>query len=199
MAEVPAVRGLVLAGGRSRRFGRDKAAVSVQGQTLLDRTVGLMEGLVDEVFVSVRADQMDDDLRRPYQLIVDRAEDQGPAGGILAAHARYPDVAWFVLACDLPLLTAAALDRLLRSRNPCKAATAYRSAVGDLPEPLCAIYEPDTLVRFARQSGAGTDLSPRAFLVRSDVELISPTSDAILANVNTPDELSRLQARGRPE
>ena len=158
-----------------------------------------MGGLVDEVFVSVRADQMDDDLRRPYQLIVDRAEDQGPAGGILAAHARYPDAAWFVLACDLPLLTAAALDRLLRSRNPRKAATAYRSAVGDLPEPLCAIYEPDTLIRFARQSGGGTDLSPRAFLVRSDVELISPTSDAILANVNTPDELSRLQTRGRPE
>jgi molybdopterin-guanine dinucleotide biosynthesis protein A len=199
VAETPAIYGLVLAGGRSRRFGRDKAAVCVQGQTLLERTVGLMQGRIDEVFVSVRADQMDDELRSGFSLIPDHAEGLGPAGGLLSAHARHPDAAWFVLACDLPFLTPAALDRLLRARNPRKAATAYRNTADDLPEPLCAIYEPDTLARFAGQVGADTDLSPRALLARSDIELISPASDAVLANVNTPDDLSRLQASGDAE
>ena len=193
MASSPAIFGLVLAGGRSRRFGQDKAAIQVQGQTVLARTVGLLQALIQDVYVSVRADQTDDRLRRQFRLIVDRNEGLGPAAGIVAAHSEQPEAAWLVLACDLPCLDEEAVRYLVQSRNPHRAATAYQRLADGLPEPLCAIYEPDTLARFRLQAEAGDGISPRNFLMRADVELIQPTGDRVLSNVNTRDELSRLK------
>ena len=195
MADAPAIFGLVLAGGRSRRFGRDKAAVRIHGRALLERSVNLLQTVTQEVYVSVRADQKDDRLRSQFALIIDQDEGFGPAAGILAAHRARPDAAWLILACDLPLIDEEAISRLLQSRNPQRAATAYRRNAEGLPEPLCAIYEPDTLARFARQAGAGADLSPTNCLVRVDVELIEPAGEWVLSNVNTPDELSRLNVK----
>ena len=171
----------------------------IDGQVLLERTVNLMRRVIDEVFVSVRADQTGDALRCKFPLIVDTEEGLGPAAGIFAAHLHRPDVAWLVLACDLALIDETAIANLVRSRNADKAATAYRGAADGLPEPLCAIYEPDTLARFSQQGRSGEELSPRSFLANSDAELIERTSDRALFNVNTPHDLARLQSAGDVE
>jgi molybdopterin-guanine dinucleotide biosynthesis protein A len=189
---------LVLAGGQSRRFGRDKAAMPVEGEALLARMVRLLESAVDGVYVSVRADQTDDRLRRGYRHIVDEAAGLGPAAGLIAAHHCHPGAAWLVLACDLPFMDEEAIGHLVRARDAGKAATAYRSPGNGLPEPLCAIYEPDTLARFSRKAGAGSELSPRHFLVSADVAYVDPVNDRVLLNVNTPDDLARIQAGDRP-
>ncbi len=189
----PEIFGLVLAGGHSRRFGRDKAAMQIQGQALLERTVSLLEPLVKEVYVSVREDQIRDRLRRRFRLLVDQKANLGPAGGLLAAHDHRPDAAWLVIACDLPFMDGESIRLLVRSRNVSKDATVYRSIDDGLPEPLCAIYEPDTLARFGHQAGAGCGLSPRGFLMDADIEYIKPVRDRVLFNVNTPDDLSRIQ------
>jgi molybdopterin-guanine dinucleotide biosynthesis protein A len=183
--------GLVLAGGRSRRFGSDKAAIRVQGRALLEKTVILLQPSVEAVYVSVRADQTDDRLRREFSLLVDREADLGPAGGLLAAHALRPDAAWIVLACDLPFMDEAAVAHLIGSREVTRAATAYRSDDDGSPEPLCAIYEPDTLARFRHQVDTGGSLSPRGFLMSADVKCIKPSRGRVLLNVNTPDDLAR--------
>ena len=83
---IPPLFGLVLAGGRSRRFGSDKAAIEVGGRSLLARTVDLLQGVTDRVFVSVRADQVADELRSEFSLIVDDEPHFGPAGGLLAVY-----------------------------------------------------------------------------------------------------------------
>ena len=75
----PMICGLVLAGGHSRRFGHDKAAIEIDDESLLSRTVGVLRSVLDDVFVSVRADQSDELLRRRFQLIVDKDESLGPA------------------------------------------------------------------------------------------------------------------------
>jgi molybdopterin-guanine dinucleotide biosynthesis protein A len=196
LTQSPEILGLVLAGGRSRRFGRDKAAMQVQGQALLERTVNLLKPLVEEVYVSVRADQTGDRLRRRFRLLVDEKANQGPAGGLLAAHGHRPDAAWIVLACDLPFMDEEAVRYLMRSRNAGKDATAYRSVDDGLPEPLCAIYEPDTLARFGHQAGAASGLSPRSFLANADVEYIMPIRDRVLLNVNSPEDLLQIQNDG---
>jgi molybdopterin-guanine dinucleotide biosynthesis protein A len=184
--------GLVLAGGRSRRFGRDKAAVKLNGETLLARSVNLIRPLVEEVFVSVRADQLNDPLRCHYQLLTDAAIGQGPAAGLLAAHAANSAVAWLVVACDLPMLDFGTLDLLVQSRRAENRATVFSAPADGRPEPLCAIYEPDALECFRQRTDAGSSLSPRDFLASLDVALVSTSSDAALMNLNTQADYSKL-------
>lgn len=188
-ADIAPLFGLVLAGGRSRRFGSDKAAIEVGGRTLLARTVALLQAVTEQVFVSVRADQADDELRSAFPLIVDDEPELGPAGGLIAAHRRHDAVAWFVVACDMPGLDEVAVRDLVQSRNARRGATAYRSPADGEAEPLCAIYEPATLARFARRVAADRGLSPRRLLSDSDVEYVSPEEPGALKNVNRPSEL----------
>jgi molybdopterin-guanine dinucleotide biosynthesis protein A len=140
------VYGLILAGGHSTRMHRDKAALKYQGKTQLDRTFELASRHVAKVFVSVRANQTQDLTRAQLPMIVDCVPGEGPIVGIRSAFAAHPNVAWLVLACDLPFLSDAAIERLLRERHCTDvlghAAIAYNSAHDGLPEPLCAIWEP---------------------------------------------------------
>ena len=187
MSSVAPLYGLVLAGGRSRRMLRDKAALEYQGLTQLERTMALLQGRVERAFVSVRTEQRDDPLRARYELILDPPEDLGPAGGILAAQRAHPHAAWLVLACDLPFLDARTLDHLITARAARRTATAYRSSRDGLPEPLCAIYEPASHATLAAALAAGR-LCPRKFLLNADTELLTLPAPGALQNVNTPEE-----------
>jgi molybdopterin-guanine dinucleotide biosynthesis protein A len=195
---VPTLAGLVLAGGRSSRFGSDKGAATIDGVTLLDRSVALLVSVVAPVFVAVRPDQLEDPLRHRYNLIPDSRPGIGPAAALLSAHERFPDSAWLVIACDMPCLTAEALRSLRDGRDARVSATAFRSTVSGDPEPLCAIYEPATLAGFRRFVLSGGNPSPLAFLARNDVKLLKPDGAGQLTNVNTPAELERVGAgRGK--
>ena len=188
------MRGLVLAGGRSVRMGRDKAGILIEGATLLERTVALLDGCVTSVSVSVRADQVDDRLRRQFPLLPDSGTGLGPANGLRAAHLGDPAAAWLVLACDMPGLDRRVIEALVAARDPARAATSWRSPVTGLPEPLCAIWEPATLARLASLvAAAGRPVSPRAVLAESDTLLLDAPWPVALLNLNTPAELDRFR------
>ena len=190
---VAPIYGLILAGGASKRMQRDKAALKYLGRTQLERAFELASRHVDKVFVSVRADQISDPTRAPRPMIVDLGEGEGPIVGIRSALAAYPEAAWLVLACDLPFLSDAAIEGLLRRRDPNSLATAYKSAHDGLPEPLCAIWEPAAARALAGyQAGGGQ--CPRKFLIRHAAHLIDPLDPRALDNVNTPEEYSQAAA-----
>ncbi|MFM1886800.1 MAG: hypothetical protein RL026_1957 [Pseudomonadota bacterium] len=190
------VKGLVLSGGRSTRMGEDKAALAYAGESQLDRAVRLLRAQLDDVQVSVRADQIGDPLRARYPQVVDGAggtQAKGPAAGILAAMATDPSAAWLVLACDLPFLDDTTLAALLAGRDPARLATAFRSTHDGLPEPLCAIWEPQAFAPFAAFVAGGRDC-PRKFLINSDTLLLTQPHPQALDNVNTPDEFRSAHA-----
>jgi molybdopterin-guanine dinucleotide biosynthesis protein A len=149
--------------------------------------VALLTPRVARAFVSVRAEQRADPLRAPFEQIEDTRENLGPIAGIVAALERHPEHAWLVLACDLPLLDAATLDCLVRSRAPHRLATAFRSSHDRLPEPLCAVYEPASRAALAAYVAAGGSC-PRKFLMSADVELLDEPNPRALDNANTPEE-----------
>jgi molybdopterin-guanine dinucleotide biosynthesis protein A len=185
--------GLILAGGSSTRMHRDKAALEYLGRSQLDRTFELASRHVARVFVSVRAAQTADPTRAPLPMILDSVAGEGPIVGIRSALAAHPQVAWLVLACDLPFLSDAALSQLLRERDATALATAYRSAHDGLPEPLCAIWEPAAAPALASyQEGGGR--CPRKFLIRHAVPLLEPLDTRALDNVNTPEEYAQALA-----
>ena len=193
-APSPPLYGLVLAGGRSTRMQRDKAALEYAGRSQLERAVEMITPFVGRVFVSVRPDQTGDPLRARFAQIVDSGEIEGPIAGIIAAQARHPDVAWLVLACDLPLLDRGTVEHLLRSRRPARQATAYRSTHDGLPEPLCAIYEPSSREALRAYVARGRDC-PRKFLINADTELLDQPEAGALDNVNTPKEYGSATSR----
>jgi len=183
------LHGLVLAGGHSRRMGRDKAGIQFDGHTQLQRTFGLIQHLVVRGFVSVRPDQQQDPLRAAFPQIVDAAGVQGPIAGIRAAQLAYPGAAWLVVAIDLPLLDAPTLQNLIARRDPARLATAYRSSHDGLPEPLCAIYEPAAAAAIEAWLATGRNC-PRKFLIQSDTLLLEQPNPQSLDNVNTPADLA---------
>jgi molybdenum cofactor guanylyltransferase len=185
--------GLVLAGGRSTRMGKDKAALSYRGRTELERAMALLAPHVARAFVSVRADQRADPLRAGYEQIADTRENLGPIAGLLAAQERYPQKAWLVLACDLPLLEPATVAHLLSKRDPRRDATAYRSSHDGLPEPLCAVYEPASYPKLIAYVEHGRDC-PRKFLIGADTLLIEQPEPRSLDNANTPEEYESAMA-----
>jgi molybdenum cofactor guanylyltransferase len=185
---VPPLYGLVLAGGRSTRMGRDKAALAYgDGPPQLERAMALLAPHVVGAYVSVRADQGSDPLRARFPQIADAHENLGPIAGILAAQDRHPGSAWLVLACDLPLLDAPTLEHLLRRRDPARTATAYRSSYDGLPEPLCAVWEPRSREPLTGYVAAGGNC-PRKFLIGADTLLLDEPNPRALDNVNTPRE-----------
>jgi molybdopterin-guanine dinucleotide biosynthesis protein A len=192
------IYGLVLAGGRSTRMQRDKAALSYHGRSQLDWGMELIEPFVARAFVSVRPDQTRDPMRAKYPQIVDTHENIGPIAGIVAAQAAHPDVAWLVLACDLPFLDAATLKHLLWARQPDRLATAYRSSHDGLPEPLCAIYEPASRAAIASYVASGKQC-PRKFLIQSHAHLLEEPNPRALDNVNTPEEYGSAMSTFTPE
>ena len=180
--------GLVLAGGKSRRMGRDKALLERGGRSQLAHAVDLLATVTERVFVSARADQADEPERARHAQIVDRYEGIGPVAGILSAMDEHPDVSWLVVACDLPNIDSQTLEYLVDQHSRSQPFTAFRSSHDGLPEPLCAIYQPgsaDIIRRFVED----LIVCPRKMLIRSDTCLLEQPNPAALDNVNTPDDL----------
>lgn len=189
MTESPTLYGLVLAGGESRRMGRDKARLDRGGMSQLEYLYSLLDDVTAKAFVSTRSSQEDDPERARFPQIVDRYDDIGPAAGILSALESHPDVDWLIVACDLPNVDRQTLDYLVSHRDPARPFTAFRSSRDDLPEPLCAIYRAGSAGVIRRFVDDGI-LCPRKMMIRSDTALLAQPDPRSLDNVNTPDDLA---------
>ena len=149
------VAGVVLAGGLSTRMGHDKARLRLHGPDkpdLLARTHALLADLLPLCWVSCRADAP----RSGYECLFDAKPGQGPAAGILAA-LRAAQAQGFAavlaLSCDMPLMGAPTLRRLLDARASAPAgtlATLYVDAASGRPEALAAVYETASLPLFEK-------------------------------------------------
>ena len=101
---------IVLCGGNSRRMGSDKASLPFGDETLLERVVGRLRSVVDEVVVVARADQ---EIAGDFVVARDAVADRGPVAGIAAGLAATSADRAFVTACDAPFLEPALVRLLL--------------------------------------------------------------------------------------
>jgi molybdopterin-guanine dinucleotide biosynthesis protein A len=184
--------GVVLAGGASRRMGRDKATLVLGGRTLAARAADLLHPVCEEVVVADRG----------RGLVAGRPSladgpGEGPAAALLGAAAARPGRELLVLACDLPAVPQDLLAALARpSAADC---TVTRSRRGI--EPLVARYGPAALAALARRVAAG-ELSVRRLLEDPGlvVEVVEGAAlerfgdpDEIFRNLNTPEDLDGLE------
>ncbi|MGB5699786.1 NTP transferase domain-containing protein, partial [Muriicola sp.] len=184
--------GLILSGGKSSRMGTDKALLNYHGRPQQELLYELATEFCEKTFISLREEQREY-LPKKYRVIEDLNEFRGPLNGILSAHRKYPEAAWMVIACDLPLLNKNTLELLVQGRDAAKDATALATKTTKLPEPLAAIWEPKGLQHAIAYLKNANSSCPRKFLINNDTQLIYPENDAVLANANSIDDYKRIK------
>ncbi len=186
---LPRLFGLVLAGGKSTRMKKDKAVLNYHGKPQTEYAYKFLSQYCEKVFLSNRSEQKDSVGYQGLAQIHDLKQFSGigPLGGILSAMSNYPEAAWLVLACDLPYVGEETIQHLINFRDPQKIATAYQSSYNQLPEPLCAIYEPHGFKKILELFHQGIHC-PRKILIQSDVVLIESRDKVDLDNINHPGE-----------
>lgn len=190
--DIPPLYGLVLAGGKSLRMGRDKGLIDYHGMPQREYAYRLLSKVCQKTFLSVRPEQVEE-IPASLKPLPDVMLGLGPYGAILSAFQAHPDKAWLVLACDLPLADAAALDYLISHRNPSKMASAFQSPVSDFPDPLLTIWEPKSYLPLLQFLAQGYSC-PRKALINSDIELLKAPVGDWLKNVNTEEELREVKS-----
>lgn len=183
--------GVALAGGASRRMGRDKARLEVAGTSLVERAARRLDAVCREVLVA-------DGGRRlvPGRRSVADGPGGGPAAGILGAAAVRPGRDLLVLACDLPRASRGLLARLARPTDAAARVPRWRGGL----EPLCALYRPAALTALAAGVRAGElalhrllrapELTVR-WLEEEEIRRFGPPEELFL-NLNRPQDLERL-------
>lgn len=182
---VPTLKGLVLAGGKSVRMKRNKAAISYHGKPQAQYVAELLEENGIQAHISVA--ENNSETFGSYPVIEDRFVGLGPLGAICSAFLSDPSAAWFVLACDLPFIDSAAIETLKKERAIGKLATSFSTSQEAFPEPLISIYEPYIYQRLLRFLSLGY-ACPRKVLINSDIKKIVPSKLDWLRNVNTPQD-----------
>ncbi len=193
---------IVLAGGGSRRFGRDKALVALDGVPLLRRVLDAARAASDDVWIV--ADRADKYAFEGVQQLADRRPGHGPLGGLHTGLAAARHERAFLLGCDTPLLHPGVLRRLGAEPGDADAVVPYRRHPGE-PEthhafPLHALYHRRCLPAIWALL-AERRLAMKALLDRIDVRWIpleafrevDPELRSFL-NVNTPADLARAAA-----
>jgi molybdenum cofactor guanylyltransferase len=189
-ARTPPIKALILVGGQSQRMGRDKSSIPFHGIAQRHYIANLMEEMNIEPTLSVQQSIPGERISQ----LKDTFFGLGPMGAILSAFQAQPDVAWMVLACDMPYINAGAVETLMRGRNPSDYATAFLNPLTGFADPLFTIYEPKAYLRLLHFMWMG-HTCPRKMLINSDVTLLELENPEWLQNVNTPEELEKYYNR----
>lgn len=172
-----AASGIILAGGRSSRMGRDKSQLEMDGNTLLDRVVKVVADLADDVHIVGHGHIRDD------------FPNAGPLGGLLTGLRRARHPTSIVVACDLPFLNGALLAYL---HSLLEGHDAVVPRVEGRPEPLHAVYRTAIIPAVERLLRDGS-LSMQSLVSRVDVRWVDENETDCFdparlsfKNVNTP-------------
>ncbi len=175
---------IVLVGGGSTRFGRDKLREPVGGGLLIDRPITALREVFGNVVALVGACH-ESLAARADAVIEDRYPGAGPAGGILSAlEMTGGDV--FVLAGDLARIDAATVRAVLSASEEDPRAWAVLARAGKI-EPCIGVYRVPMITVLGARLGAGLrslhDAAPADHRRTVDVD-----ARAVI-NANTPDDL----------
>ncbi len=132
------VTAIILAGGRNRRFGRNKALEPIEGQSLIERVIESIKPLTNQILVVTSPEKTETPFTGKVEILTDIYPARGPLGGIYtglqAARSQYS----IVVACDMPFLNASLLRHMLELAHDFDAVVPQ---LGEAQiEPLHAIY-----------------------------------------------------------
>jgi molybdopterin-guanine dinucleotide biosynthesis protein A len=181
---------VILAGGQSKRMGREKAWVRYEGKPLIQAAVEKIRSLsVDQVFISAREDQ--DYSHLNCRVLFDLEPGLGPLSGIERALRESVSPLVLVLPVDLPRMTAECLNALAQS---CDRFSGAIAKVNSELQPLVAVY-PKRCHAYAVNGIARGDYAVHQFasacLHEKAIKLfrVPPWQADCFKNCNAPEDL----------
>lgn len=189
--------GVILAGGRSRRMGFNKAFIEIDGSTIIERALGVFRDVFDEVFIAAGDVLVYADL--DVAVVSDVIKDAGSLGGVYTAlvHAKSDRV--FVAACDMPFLDAACIRRVIKTQGKFDAVT---PVISGRPHPMHTLYTRRCMKHIEAMIKEGnlriTDLFDRVRTRQlTEDEFKGLDIRGSIVNVNTREELNAvIEGRG---
>lgn len=181
---------VLLAGGESRRMGRDKATIVFRDRPLWQRQIQILRDLSPEkIFVSAR--EVPSWLPCDTELLLDEPPSRGPLSGLTRALASAKTSHLAVLAVDMPYMTNKQMQFLCRLAKP---GCGVLPMIGDRAEPLAAIFPREASAHFSTAlAGNNFSLQP---LVRNLVQadklrpvMVGEEERDFYRSVNEPTDL----------
>jgi molybdopterin-guanine dinucleotide biosynthesis protein A len=146
---------IILAGGDSKRMGRDKASLLLDGKSLLQRVIESVQPLFAQTLLSVRQPRAD--LSLPQ--ICDTQLGGGPVVGLVSVLERVETPWVFVVACDMPFVAPALIRHLANCRATHQAVVPIVQGYG---QPLAAFYAHSALPLLQASLASGEKSLTRA-------------------------------------
>ena len=190
------VSGIVLAGGMSRRLGRDKALEYVGGEPLIQRVISRLSQVTEETVVVVNDIRRGSELPLPEstKVVVDIYPGCGSLGGIFTGLSAAGGQWGIVVACDMPFLNTRLFAHMLSHREGFDAVVPL---LNDRPEPIHALYSRSCLTHIETRLQANDlkiarffDQVRVSFIPQDEVERFDPDHLSFF-NVNTQEDLDR--------
>ncbi|MEL6133336.1 MAG: molybdenum cofactor guanylyltransferase [Bacteroidota bacterium] len=186
--------GLVLAGGKSKRMGVNKASICYHDQP---QGVHVWEMLSNEGVETYLSLGQNSTWAEAWDLpfILDLFLDYGPLGALFSAQAKFPDQSVLMIACDMPLIGPKDIQTLIRNRKMESDVSLYTNVVRQQPEPLLSIWEASSQQSIAWAIGQ-KQLSVMKILDQLQLHSIAHPDPERFLNINTPDERQNFQPSG---
>ncbi|MHB8489015.1 MAG: molybdenum cofactor guanylyltransferase [Candidatus Dormibacteria bacterium] len=185
-----ALAGVVLCGGASTRMGVDKATISIEGATLLERALARLDTVCDPVLIAAGDIPM---MITGRNTIPDAVRGAGPLAGLVAALRASPHRLLAVVAVDLPWIDPSLIRWLAAVIGEHDVAVCETTRG---IEPLHAVYS-TSLLEAAERAVAGPDRSLRRLIEGSDALKVperewraAGISGRFTRNLNTPTDLA---------
>ncbi len=193
----PDVTAFILAGGKSTRMGTDKAFIMIGGCTLLARALEVARSVTSGV--RIVGDPAKFATFAP--VVEDVFRDCGPLGGIHAALRASQTGLNVILAVDLPFVSSALLQYLIKRARESKSSTVTVAQAGGSRQPLCAVYRrefadpAEQALRAGRYKIDALFQAARTQVIQEEELEAAGFSSKMFRNLNTPEELEAAQAR----
>ena len=183
--------GLVIAGGKSSRMGKNKAFIQYHGIPQWRYVQEQLSHFCSRVVINSNDAQLTDEdiLKDGVQF-----KDHGPISGLLTAVSQYPDQSIFVMGIDYPMLRAKTLNDLVQTYRIRNQSVCFKNPTSDILEPLCAIYHSSDLRHIFDCFNNGND-SLREFLASRNPVILKPNNIEELKSFDTPHDQIQYRAR----
>ena len=129
------VSGLILAGGESSRYGKNKALVNINGIPLIQRVSRVMQSIFQEVILITNTPNEYSFLNLP--MYKDLIKGLGPVGGLFTGLTRMVNESGFLVGCDMPFLNGELIRHIVEIRDDCDVIV---PRISGMLEPLHALY-----------------------------------------------------------